>query len=200
MSTQKPSLRNDVFSRAAWLEEGIPLLLASMNNKLEIGDWALRTPAEASQDEVRELLEEAASRTGFEVGCISAYRTVAKRIPHELRRRGLSWYAYKEISKLNVSENGSVNEEKSLALRSEFIEKFAALPNAKAKTDIRSAVRHRMNKKSIADEEMQTVSFKLTNAEFASLKSIVVAHPTHDSISDFVQELVRNCITQSEPK
>src|SRR6266513_928706 len=94
--TQNASLRNDAFSRSAWLEEGVPLLLSSMSSQLRIGDWALRTPAEASRDEVRELLEEAAARTGFEVGVISAYRTVAERIPPELRKPGLSWYAYKD--------------------------------------------------------------------------------------------------------
>ena len=198
LEVQEVSLRNDAFSRSVWLEEGVPLLLSSMTSQLRIGDWALRTPAEASRDEVRELLEEAAARTGFEVEVISAYRTVAQRIPPELRKPGLSWYAYKNISKLSVSENGKVSEEKSLALRSEFIEKFAVDPNATV-VDIRSAVRARMNK-SVATDETETVSFKLARAEYAKLKSIVEAHPIHDSIPDFVRDLVRNCITQSEPK
>src|SRR6266700_2609199 len=101
---RQSSLRND-FSRAAWLEEGIPMLRAAMHSQLQIGDWALRTPAEASRAEVKELLEEAAIQAGCEVGVISAYRTVAERVPAELRRPGLSWYAYKEISKLSVSQN-----------------------------------------------------------------------------------------------
>jgi hypothetical protein len=192
----RPSLHNDAFSRPAWLEEGIPLLLSAMTSQLRIGDWALRTPAEASRDEVRELLEEAAARTGYEVEVISAYRTVAERIPPELRKPGLSWYAYKDISKLSVSENGTVSEEKSRALRTEFIEKFAADPAARI-VDIRSAVREKMNKKSVSADETESVSFKLTKAEYASLKDVVQAHPIHDSIPNFVQELVRKFLVSS---
>jgi hypothetical protein len=190
----RQSLRNDAFSRAGWLEEGVPLLLSAMQRQLDIGDWALKTPAEASREEIKELLEEAAARTGYDVNVISAYRTVAKRIPPQLRRPGLSWYAYKEISKLAVSDD----EDKSLALRSEFVERFASDSDATI-VDVRSAVRERMNKKNVADEEMQTVSFKLTNSEFASLKSLVETHPIHESIQDFVQDLVRNFLV-SESK
>ncbi len=194
----KPSLRNDAFSRAAWLEEMSELLLSATGCQWKIGDCALRTPAEASRDEIRELLEEAAARSGYDVNTIRDLRTVAERIPPALRNRGLSFCQYKEISKLSVSDGGRDSEEKSLALRSEFIEKFAADPNATV-VDIRSAVRAKMNKSSVATQEMQTVSFKLTNDEFATLKSVVEAHPIHDSIADFVQELVRNFLT-SEAK
>ena len=123
--TTKPSLHNDRWCRSAWLDEMSELLCSAMKNQWTIGDLALRTPPEASRDEVRELLEEAAARAGYEVNSIRDLRTVAERIPPELRNRKLSWYAHKDISKLNVLENGTVSEEKSLALRAEFIERFS---------------------------------------------------------------------------
>jgi hypothetical protein len=188
---KNPPLYRGGLSRAVWLEEGIPLLLSAMTSNWDIGDWALRTPPEASRDEVRELLEEAATRTGYQVNSIRDLRTVAGRIPPPLRNRGLSWYGYKEISKLAVRENGENNEEKSLALRSEFIDKFVAQPGVGI-LGIRSAVRTRMGKGTARSDETQTVSFKLTTAEYTCLSAIVEAHPTHDSVPDFLQELVRN--------
>ncbi len=187
---KQPSLSNDG-SRSAWLDEGIPLLLSAISSQWDIGDWALRTPAEASRDEVRELLEEAARESGYDVNSIRDLRTVAERIPPELRKRGLSWCGYKEVSKLFVRENGKVSAEKSLALRSEFIDKFAALPDAGI-LEIRSAVRTKMGKGHPAAQDMETVSFKLTTAEFARLSAIVETDPLHESVTDLVQELVRN--------
>lgn len=195
-TSSQSSLRND-FSRAAWLEEGVPMLRAAMDSQLQIGDWALRTPAEASRAEVKELLEDAAAQANCEASVISAYRTVAERVPPALRKPGLSWYAYKEISKLSVKQNDKVSEEQSLALRAEFIEHFAAQPDATVLA-IRAAVRAKMSKQSVAAQETETVSFKLTTAELASLKALVEAHPVHESIPNFVQELVRNFIAQSE--
>jgi hypothetical protein len=189
---KQPSLNNDG-SRLAWLEEGILLLRSGMSSQGDIGDWALRTPAEASRDEVRELLEEAADLTGYDVNTIRDLRTVAERIPPELRKGGLSWYGYKEISKLSVSGSGKVSEEKSLALRSEFIEKFVAQPEVGILA-IRSAVRTRMGKSS-GTQDMETVSFKLTRAEYARLSAIVEADPIHEKVHDLLQELVRNFIT-----
>lgn len=194
---RQSSLRND-FSRAAWLEEGVPILRAAMDSQLQIGDWALRTPAEASRAEVKELLEAAAAQANCDVSVISAYRTVAQRVPPALRKPGVSYYAYKWISKLSVKQNGKVSDEQSLALRSEFIEQFAAQPNARV-VDIQAAVRAKMSKQSVAAQATETVSFKLTALEFASLKALVEAHPVHESIPNFVQELVRNFIAQSEP-
>jgi hypothetical protein len=184
-----PSLNNDG-SRSAWLKRGIPLLLSAMSSQWDIGDWALQTPAEASRDEVRELLEEAAASTGYDVNTIRDLRTVAERIPPELRTRGISWYGHKEISKLSVSEGGKVSEEKPLALRAQFIDEFAAQPEVRI-LDIRSAVRSRMGKSS-GGPDTETVSFKLTTAEFACLSAVVKADPVHESVPEFVQELVRN--------
>jgi hypothetical protein len=193
---KKPSFHNDGSSRSAWFEEGIPLLLSSMTCRWEIGDWALRTPAEASRAEVKELLEEAAARTGYEVNSLRDLRTVAERIPPELRKQGLSWYGHKAISRLIVSDNGRVNEDKSLALRADFIEKFASEPDAIV-DDIRSAVRTRMGK-SAGQGKMQTVSFKLTAEDYARLKSIVEADPTHETVSNIVQEIVLDFIREKE--
>ena len=192
----KSSLRNDGFCRAAWLNEMCMLLSDGEACQWRIGDCALRIPAEASRDEIRELLEEAATQSGYDVNTIRELRTVAERIPQELRGRGLSFCQYKEIGKLSVIENGKENEEKTLALRAEFIEGFAADEKATV-ASIREAVRERMNKK-VATQEMQTVSFKLAKAEFDTLKAIVEAHPTHESIADFVQELVRNFIAEQK--
>ena len=185
---KQPSLNNDG-SRLAWLEEGILLLRSAMISQWDIGDWALRTPAEASRNEVRELLEEAASRSGYDVNTIRDLRTVAGRIPADLRNPEISWYGHKEISKLSVKENGKVSEEKSLALRSKFIDEFATNPEAGILT-IRSAVRTRMGKNS-GTQDMETVSFKLTIAEHTRLSAIVEADAIHESVPDFVQELVR---------
>lgn len=185
----KPSLRNDAFSRSAWLENMRQLLLSAEDVQWKIGDEALRIPAEASRDEVRELLEEAAAKTKYDVNSIRDLRTVAERIPPELRNRGcLSFSQYKDIAKL-----------KSPARRAEFIEKFAAQPEANV-LDVRSAVRAVQPSKCVATKETQTVSFKLTTDEYASLKSLVDAHPIHDSIPDFVQELVRNFLLSREAK
>src|SRR5258708_12737772 len=101
------------------------LLLSATGCQWKIGDCALRTPAEASRDEVRELLEEAAARSGYDVNTIRDLRTVAERIPPELRNRGLSFCQYKEISKLSVSDGGRVGEHNPLPFRPQFIEKFS---------------------------------------------------------------------------
>ena len=191
----KPSLHNDSWCRSAWLDEMSGLLCSAMKNQWAIGDLALRTPPEASRDEVRELLEEAAARAGYEVNSIRDLRTVAERIPPELRNPSLSWYAHKEISKLSVSAGGKVNEDNSIALRREFIEKFAAGPARVL--DIRSAVRARMGRED-SNGDLETVSFKLTTEEHSHLCNIVEAHPVHESVSDFVQELVRNFLATSE--
>ncbi|HKW34427.1 MAG TPA: hypothetical protein VJN92_15560 [Candidatus Acidoferrum sp.] len=186
----KSSLHNDGFCRTAWLNEMYVLLRDEATCQWRIGDCALRTPAEASKDEVRELLEEAAKQSGYDVNTIRELRTVAERIPQELRERGLSFCQYKEIGKLTVIENGKENKEKALELRAEFVERFAANENATV-VSIRDAVRKRMGKKNVAAQETQTVSFKLTSAEFARLKELVDAHAVHASVEDFVQELVR---------
>jgi hypothetical protein len=190
---KNPQSNRGGLSRAVWLEMGIPLLLSAMTSNWDIGDWALLTPPEASSDEVRELLEEAATRTGYQVNSIRDLRTVAGRIPPTLRNRGLSWYGYKEISKLVVRENGENSEEKTLALRSEFIDKFAAQPEVGV-LEIRSAVRTRMGKSTAGSDEMQTVSFKLTTAEYTRLDALVEADPIHETVPDFVQELVRKVL------
>jgi hypothetical protein len=158
-----------------------------MSSRWDIGDWALRTPPEASRDEIRELLEEAAAKTGYEVNSIRDLRTVAERIPPPLRNPRLSWYAHKEIARLQVSEN----EEQSIALRAEFVDRFAREP--KAVLDIRSAVRSRMGKAS-STEHMVSVSFKLTTVEFSDLKTIVDSDPVHESVSDLLQAHVRDFI------
>lgn len=180
-------------SRAVWLEMGERLLHSAMTSNWDIGDWALLTPAEASRNEVRELLDEAAARTGYAVNTIRDLRTVAERIPPALRNRGLSWYGYKEISKLAVREDCPDVKEKSIALRSEFIDDCAAQPKMGV-LEIRSAVRAKMGKGKSESDETETVSFKLTAAEFASLSAIVDSDPIHETVSGFVQELVRNLI------
>ena len=48
--------------------------------------------------------------------------------------------------------------------------------------------------KSSGPQDMVTVSFKLTTAEHNRLVAIVEAHPFHESVPDFVQELVRNSL------
>ena len=189
------SLNNDKSSRSVWLDEGTKLLLSAMSTRWDIGDWALRTPAEASRDEVRELLEEAAARTGYEVNSIRDLRTVAERIPPPLRNRNVSWYAHKEISKLVAKrEDGKQDEDESLALRSEFINKFAE--SAKAGVlEIRSAVRAKMGTDAGESGESETVSFKLTTEEHSRLSAIVEADPVHETVPDLVQELVRKFIS-----
>jgi uncharacterized membrane protein len=185
MSALQSSLYNDAFNRAAWLEEGTELLLSAMSSQWTIGDWALRIPAEASRDEVRELLEEAGQKTGYDVNTLRDLRTVAERIPPTLRKPSLSWYAHKEISKLSASDAGKASEEKSLALRSEFLEKFAADPEAKVLA-VRSAVRAQMNKPS-SRQETVTISFKLSKCDYVKLEQIA---KTNDSVADFVYQIV----------
>jgi hypothetical protein len=189
MQLVKTSLHNDQWSRSGWLEEGTTLLLSAMSSRWDIGDWALRTPPEASREEIKELLEEAAARSGYGVNSIRDLRTVAERIPLPLRNRRLSWYAYKEIARLIVS--GS--EEQSVALRTEFVDEFAARPEAKI-LDVRSAVRKRMGKGAVEPEDMVNVSFKLTTAEHSDLRRTVEADPVHETVSDFLQAHVREFI------
>jgi hypothetical protein len=189
---QQPSLNNDALSHSVWLAEMTDLLLSAMSCQWKIGDLALRTPAEAGPDEVRELLEEAATKTGYDVNTIRDMRTVSQRIPPEMRLPGLSWYAHKEISKLSVSADGRVSEDKSRALRTEFLTKFADA----GVMEIRTAVRTKMNRKPPSDDT-ESVSFKLTNVEYAHLKSLVESHPVHDSVEALVQELVRGFIRTS---
>jgi hypothetical protein len=189
LDTKQQSLNNDQFSRSVWLQQMTELLLSAMSSQWNIGDLALRTPAEASREEVKELLEEAATKTGYDVNTIRDMRTVSERIPPELRKPNLSWYGHKEISKLH----SKVSEAESLALRAEFLDKCVDA----GVIEIRTAVRDKMNKKPITSEETETVSFKLTRAECASLKSIAQAHPIHESVADLVRELVRDFIRSS---
>ncbi len=189
---QQPSLNNDALSRSVWLEAMAELLLSAMSSQWRIGDLALRTPAEASREEVKELLEEAAARTGYDVNTIRDMRTVSARIPPELRKPSLSWYGHKEISKLSVSANGKANEERSMALRSEFLERFADA----GVIEVRSAVREKMNKR-VPSGDAETVSFRLTSTEYSRLESIVQCHPIHTSAAELVQELVRDFIRSS---
>jgi hypothetical protein len=188
-AVQQPSLNNDALSRTVWMEEMAELLLSAMSSQWRIGDLARRTPAEASREEVKELLEEAAARTGYDVNTIRDMRTVSERITPELRKPNLSWYGHKEISKLSVSANGKVSEVESIALRSEFLERFAAA----GVMEIRSAVREKMNKR-VASGDTETVSFRLTSTEYSRLESIVQVHPIHDSVEGLVQALVREFI------
>jgi hypothetical protein len=194
--TGKQPVHPSSFSRAAWLEAGDRLLLSVMASNWEIGDWALQTPHEATRDEVRELLEEAAARTGYQISSIRDLRTVAGRIPPLFRDPSLSWYGHKEISKLFVRENGETNEDKSIALRTEFIEKFAMEPQVGVLA-IREAVRAKMGT-ATKPQETQTVSFKLTRDEFGRLKAVVDADPTHETVSNIIQELVLNFIRERE--
>lgn len=189
---RKSSLRNDAFDREAWLEEIGTLIKSALEKQWEIGDCALRIPSEASRDEVKDLLEEAALRTGYDANTIRDLRTVAERIPERLRNRRLSFSHHKAISKLVVVENGRADEEKSLALRDEFIQKFASDPKATVGS-VREAVAVRMNK-TAPSQETVSVSFRLPSAEYETLESIVEDDPVHDSVSDFVRALVRNRI------
>jgi len=189
-----PDVRH--FSRAAWLERGDVLLQDAMASDWQIGDWALATPVEASLAEIRELLEEAAARTGYELKTIRAKRRVAERIPLELRGRPISFYGYNEIAQLTVrGENGKADEDKTLALRAELVEKFAAEPNATV-VAIRDAVHVKMGLP--AAPEMKSVSFRLTAEDFARLTAIVEADPTHETASNLVCELVLNFIRERE--
>jgi hypothetical protein len=167
-----------------------------MSSQWDIGDWALRTPPEASRDEIRELLEEAAAESGYDVNSIRDLRTVAERIPPPLRNPNLSWYAHKEISKLLVREEGKADEEKSLALRTEFVERFASQLESRV-LPIRAAVRAQMGKGG-GSNELVTVSFKLAASEHARLAAIVEADPIHETVSDFVLSLVRKCLAPAE--
>ncbi len=192
----KSALPSGTFSRAAWLERGDALLQDAMASDWQIGDWALATPAEASLAEIRELLEEAATRTGYELKTIRAKRRVAERIPLELRGRPISFYGYNEIAQLTIrGENGKADEDKTLALRAELVEKFAAEPNAPVLA-IRAAVRSKMG--APAAPEMTTVSIKLTAEEYARLTAIVEADPTHETASILVCELVLKFIRERE--
>jgi hypothetical protein len=189
-----PDVRH--FSRAAWLQRGDVLLQDAMASDWQIGDWALATPAEASLAEVRELLEEAAARTGYESKTIRAKRRVAERIPLELRGRPISFYCYNEIAQLTVrGENGKTDEDKSLALRAEFVDKFAAEPTATV-VAIRDAVRQKMGTKPAA--EMKTVSFKLTAEDFARLQAAVADDPEHETLTNYVCALVLNALKARE--
>jgi hypothetical protein len=189
-----PDVRH--FSRQAWLARGDVLLQDAMASDWQIGDWALATPAEASLAEVRELLEEAAARTGYELKTIRAKRRVAERIPLELRGRPISFYGYNEIAQLTVrGANGKTDEDKTLALRADFVEKFAAEPNATVLA-IRDAIRAKMGLPTTS--EMKNVTFKLTAEDFARLTAVVEADPTHETASNLVCELVLKFISERE--
>src|SRR5271163_342602 len=185
-----PDVRH--FSRATWLERGDVLLQDAMASDWQIGDWALSTPAEASLAEICELLEEAATRTGYELKTIRAKRRVAERIPLELRGRPISFYGYNEIAQLTVrGENGKTDEAKTLALRAELVEQFAAEPNP-AVLAIRAAVRSKMGAQ--ATSEMKSITFKMTAEDYVRLEAAVAGDPEHEDLKNYVCALVLNAL------
>jgi hypothetical protein len=185
------------FSRAEWLQQGDALLRDAMAGDWNIGDWAASTPAEYSLAEVREILEEAATRTGYDLNTLRQKRRVSERIPPELRERGvnLPWYGFAQISKLAVHGENGEDEDATLALRAEFVDKFAAQPDARVE-DIKVAVRAKLGKS--AASEMKTVSFKLTAEDFARLEAAVADDPEHEDLKNYVCALVLNALKAYE--